>query len=105
MSRGRRAAAAALPGDSPSALLALLQRGSGREYRATLFASGREHGEYRLMLTAAGLRVQGPGGQVRVLQAAEYHAAFPARMRWLRLQPTGEYSDLGPLFGADVNGS
>ncbi|ULH14429.1 hypothetical protein MF271_10315 [Deinococcus sp. KNUC1210] len=99
---------------SPAALLALLRRHGGREYRAAAQLAVRERATKRgaakastpdafkgqYLLTARGERVRavGPSGRASELSEAEFLDIF-GRYLFADVQTTGVLTDLGPLFG------
>ncbi len=70
---------------------ALLQVGRGRK------ASVRELGEYRLNVRGESVQATGPSGQTRLLNRNEFLAVFGS-YAFSPATPTGEMTDLGPLF-------
>ncbi len=88
-------------------LLTYLGARGGREYRVTALlqvgrgrkASVRELGEYRLNMRGASVQATGPSGQTRLLDRNEFLAVFGS-YAFSPATPTGEMTDLGPLFGS-----
>ncbi|WP_293912055.1 hypothetical protein [Deinococcus sp.] len=104
---------------TPGELLAFLRPRGGQEYAAELIVPGQGGGggrrkkaalaatvpsvpaprpRYRLTLRGAAVQATGPSGQTRLLEASEFLSVF-ASYRFAELTPTGQLSDLGPLFG------
>lgn len=87
-------------------LLAYLGARGGQEYRVTALlhvgrgkkASVRELGEYRLNVRGERVQATGPSGQTRLLDRGEFLAVFGS-YAFGPATPTGEMTDLGPLFG------
>ncbi|WP_029477632.1 hypothetical protein [Deinococcus frigens] len=87
-------------------LLNYLNARGGQEYRVTALlhvgrgkkASVRELGEYRLNVRGCHVQATGPSGQTRLLNRAEFMAVFGS-YSFSPATPTGEMTDLGPLFG------
>lgn len=102
---------------SASELLAFLSRRGGQEYSARLLspaapASGKrarsrdqavvpapERPLYRFTLRGQQVQATGPAGLTRQLSPATFLQVFGAQ-RFGDLKPTGQLSDLGPLFAA-----
>lgn len=91
---------------TPTELLSFLNARGGQEYRATALlhvgkgkkASVRELGEYRLNMRGDHVQTTGPSGQTRLLGRGEFMAVFGS-YSFGPATPTGEMTDLGPLFG------
>ncbi|CAM4022978.1 hypothetical protein [Deinococcus marmoris] len=91
---------------TPTELLNFLNARGGQEYRATALlhvgrgkkASVRELGEYRLNMRGSHVQATGPSGQTRLLDRGEFMAVFSS-YSFSPATPTGEMTDLGPLFG------
>ena len=100
---------------TPDELLAFLRPRGGQEYAAELIVPGQRGGggrrrktvaaapppgrpQYRLTLRGAAVQATGPSGQTRLLEASEFLSVFTS-YRFVGLRPTGQLSDLGPLFG------
>lgn len=87
-------------------LLNYLNARGGQEYRVTALlhvgrgrrASVRELGEYRLNVRGGSVQATGPSGQTRLLERHEFLAVFGG-YAFGPATPTGEMTDLGPLFG------
>ncbi|AAF11000.1 MULTISPECIES: hypothetical protein [Deinococcus] len=91
---------------SATDLLAFLAQRGGQEYRtAATTQSGRgkravtrEVGEYRFTMRGESVQATGPSGQTRQLSRAEFGEIFGSYL-FREPLPTGEMTDLGPLFG------
>ena len=105
---------------TPGELLDFLRLRGGQEYAAELIVPGHSGGggrrkkaaatasqtalppparaRYRLTLRGAAVQATGPSGQTRLLGTSEFLSVF-ASYRFADLTPTGQLSDLGPLFG------
>ena len=87
-------------------LLNYLNVRGGQEYRVTALlhigrgkkASVRELGEYHLNVRGGHVQATGPSGQTRLLNRSEFLAVFGSYV-FSPATPTGEMTDLGPLFG------
>ena len=96
---------------TPAELLLFLAKRGGQEYAAQLIrpqAASRKRRPaaapldlplYRLTLRGDQVQASGPAGQVRLLSRAAFLEVFGA-YHFTALVPTGELTDLGPLFGA-----
>ena len=87
-------------------LLAFLTRRGGQEFRVSAVlhvgqgkkATVRQLGEYRLTARGGAVQATGPSGQTRQLSQAEFAQVF-GTYAFTMPEPTGQYTDLGPLFG------
>lgn len=87
-------------------LLAFLARRGGQEFRVNAVlhvgkgkkATVRQLGEYRLTARGEAVQATGPSGQTRQLSHAEFAQVF-GTYTFTPPEATGQYTDLGPLFG------
>ncbi len=103
-------------GLSAGELLAFLSERGGQEYSVVLVTPAHKKGQaarkknpastaelprphYRLIRRGVAVQATGPAGLARQLSQAAFLQVFGA-YRFAELTPTGQLSDLGPLFGA-----
>ena len=97
---------------TPAELLLFLAKRGGQEYEAQLTRpqaalAKRQRAApalldpplYRLTLRGDQVQASGPAGQTRLLSRSAFLEVFGA-YHFTQLVPTGELTDLGPLFGA-----
>lgn len=89
---------------SPAELLARLRVQGGRVFTARLTYLGRVKGQYALVARGDLVRVTGPDGVGRDVDEARYTSIFDG-YAWQDATPTGELTDLGPLFDTASTGA